>query len=243
MANGLLVLLNDREVYMWHQKTKLTGALCLLLISLSAGVAQSGGSGGQAPVNPKTAAQQKRAGPDDAWWAAQRNIEAAINQLERYLREAPNGSHAPAARQQLAALRSLTITRSQPEWVLMRALALPDVPLWRVAGVEELTDRTRTKIEIKCGRNDGGDCVFRPFDRFPLALVDNRGELYPMIEAHPVPGDIRFAREGQALLAAGRTLSVTVDFAPLQSTATGGQIQFRDANEAQPAKFSLIQKP
>lgn len=243
MANGLLVLLNDREVYMWHQKTKLTGALCLLLVSLSAGVAQSAGSGGQAPVKPKTAAQQKPAGPDDSWWAAQRNIEGAINQLERYLREALNGSHAPAARQQLAALRSLTITQAQPEWVLMRALALPDVPLWRVAGVEQLTDRTRTRIEIKCGRNDGADCNFRALDRSPLVLLDSDGELYPMLEAPPLPSDIRFARDGQVLLSSGRILSLTVDFAPLRSAATSGQIQFRDANEAQPAKFSLIRKP
>jgi hypothetical protein len=242
MASGLLVLLNDHEVYMWHQKTKLTGALFLLLISLSAGVAQSTGSGGQAPVKPKTVAQQKPAGANDAWWTAQRNIEAAINQLERYLREAPNGSHAPAARQQLAALRSLTITRSQPEWVPMRALALPDVPLWRVAGVEQLTDSTRTRIEIKCGRSDGADCNFRAL-RSPLVLLDNDGELYPMLEAPTLPSDIRLARDGQVLLSSGRILSLTVDFAPLRSGASGGQIQFRDANEAQPAKFSLIRKP
>lgn len=242
MANGLLVLLNDCEVRMWHHKIKLSGALCLLLVSLSAAVAQSTGGSSQAHIKPKTAAQQKSAGPDDAWWTAQRNIETAINQLERYLRTAPNGSHAPAARQQLSALRGLTITRSQPEWVPMRALALPDVPLWRVAGVEQLADSTRTRIEIKCGRSDGADCNFRAL-RSPLVLLDNDGELYPMLEAPALPSDIRFASYGQVLLSSGRILSLTVDFAPLRFAATGGQIQFRDANEAQPAKFSLIRKP
>ena len=109
--------------------------------------------------------------------------------------------------------------------------------------MEALTDRARTTIEIKCGRSDGGDCNFRSFAASPLVLLDGAGELYPMLKAGALPRDIRFARDEQVLLAAGRTLTLTVDFAPLSSSATHGQIQFRDANEAQPAKFSLIQKP
>jgi hypothetical protein len=229
----------SEDLIMYHHKVIQLAALLLIMITATA----QKKSVRQGPPKPNTGSQQITSGPDDGWWTAQRNIEAAINQLERYLREAPNGSHAPTARQQLAALRSLTITRPQPEWVLMRALPLPDVPLWRVAGVEQLTDRTRTRIEIKCGRSDGGNCAFRPFERSPLVLVDNEGELYPMLETHPLPSDIRFARDGQALVSASRTLSVTVDFAPLRISATGGQIQFRDENEAQPAKFSLIRKP
>jgi hypothetical protein len=201
-----------------------------------------GQTGGSTAPKPTTSAQRKTTGPDDGWWAAQRNIEAAINQLEKYLRESPNGSHAPAARQQLAALRSLSITRSQPEWAPMRALALPDVPLWRVTGIEQLPDRTRATVEVKCARSDGGDCNFRAFAGSPLVLLDGAGELYPMLEAGTLPRDIRFARDRQVLLSSGRTLTLTVDFAPVSSSATHGQIQFRDANEAQPAKFSLIPK-
>jgi hypothetical protein len=238
-VSGLLVWLIDREASMTHQKIQVTAALCLVLMSLSGAVAQNAGAKAAAPS--KMAGQQKPAGSEDAWWAAQRNIEAAINQLEKSLRDAPNGSHAPAARQQLAGLRSLSITRSQPEWVLMRTLPLPEVPMWRVVGVEELPDRTRVIIEVKCGRDDGGDCNFRKFD--PLVLVDAGGELYPMIEAHALPRDIRFARDGQVLLEAGRTLGITVDFAPLRASASGGQLQFRNGNEAIPAKFSLIRKP
>lgn len=224
---------------MSHRIHQLTAASCLLLVALCVAVAQTGGNTAPKPTTP---AQRKTAGPDENWWAAQRNIEAAINQLEKYLRESPNGGHAPAARQQLAALRSLSITRSQPEWVPMRALALPDVPLWRVASIEQLSDRTRATLEIKCARGDGGDCNFRTFAGSPLVLLDGAGELYPMLEAGALPRDLRFALDGQVLLSAGRTLTLTVDFAPLSSSATHGQIQFRDANEAQPAKFSLIRK-
>lgn len=125
----------------------------------------------------------------------------------------------------------------------MRALALPDVPLWRVAGVEQLPERTRVTIELKCGRSDGGDCNFNTFVRSPLVLIDTDGELYPMLEALPPPADVRYSRDGQVLLSSGRSLRWLLDFAPLRSPATGGQIQYRDANQAHPAKFSLIQKP
>lgn len=225
---------------MSHRTLQIILAACLLLTTRSIGMAQS--AGGNTPKR-QTPAQSKGLGPDDGWWTAQRNIEAAINQLEKYLRESPNGSHAPAARQQLAALRSLSITRAQPEWIPMRALALPDVPLWRVVSIEQLSDRTRATMEIKCGRTDGGDCNFRAFAGSPLVLLDGAGELYPMLEAGALPRDIRFARDGQVLLSSGRTLTLIVDFAPLSATTTHGQIQFRDANEAQPAKFSLIPKP
>lgn len=224
-----------------HLKIQIITALCLLSMSLAGAKTTCGG---QTPARAKSAApKQVATGPDDAWWTAQRNIESAINALEKYLRESPNSSHAPTARQQLDALRNLTITQLQPAWVPMRALALPDVPLWRVADVEQLPDRTRTTIEIKCARGDGADCNFHPFAGSPLVLVDGNGELYPMLEAHTLPGDIRFARDGQVLLSSGRTLNLTVDFAPLRTSATGGQIQYRDVNEAQPAKFSLIRKP
>lgn len=240
MANGQLVLPSDSEVSMGHRNFQLVIVCCLLLTAAYVAAAQTGG---RAPQKTNVPAPQRTAGPDDNWWAAQRNIEAAIAQLEKYLRESPNSKHAPAARQQLAALRSLSVTQSQPELVPMRALALPDVPLWRVSGVEQLSDRTRVMIEVKCGRNDGGDCNLRPFDRFPLVLLDSDGELYPMLETRALPSDLRVARDGQVLFSSGRTVNLMVDFVPLRAAATGGHIQYRDANEAQPARFSLVQKP
>lgn len=222
---------------------QLTGGLLFTIVFFSATAAQRASVKNQAPVKPRTTPQRQSTASDDSWWAAQRNLEGAIVQLEKYLRDSPNGPHAPTARQQIAALRSLTITQSQREWVTMRTLPLPDVPLWRAEHVERLADRVRIRINIRCGRDDGGDCQLRSFARSPLVLVDNEGTFYPMLEVEPLPGDLRFARDGQALLSAGRVLSLTVDFAPLRSSATGGQIQFRDANEALPAKFSLIRKP
>jgi hypothetical protein len=223
---------------MKHQKVQLTGALCFLLTCVCSSAAQRTDRGETPPV--KVSAQQKTPGPDDSWWSAQRNIETAINQLEKYLRETPDGSHAPTARQQLAALRSLSVTQLKPEWAPMRSLSLPDVPLWRVGRVEQFVDRTRIVLEMKCA-SEREDCSLKPFQKYPLILLA-AGDLYPMLEAGPLPTDIRYARDGTALLAAGRTVSVIVDFAPLQPVA-GGRVQFRDDNDATPAKFSLIRKP
>jgi hypothetical protein len=123
----------------------------------------------------------------------------------------------------------------------MRSLPLSDVPVWRVADIEQLADRTRTVIEVKCG-SEREDCSLKPFQQHALILL-GAGDLYPMLEAKPLPADIRYTRDGTALLSAGRTVSVIVDFAPVRPTVSGGQIQFRDANDAVPAKFSLIRKP
>lgn len=50
--------------------------------------------------SPKTAIPPAPAPKEDKWWAAQRSIEAAIQQLEAYLRENPNGTRSTSARQQ-----------------------------------------------------------------------------------------------------------------------------------------------
>jgi hypothetical protein len=220
---------------------QLTVGLLLTIVLFSAAGAQRASVKNQAPIKPKTVPQRQSTSSDDSWWAAQRSLEAAIQQLEKYLQQSPTGRHAPTARQQLAALRSLSITQLQAEWVPMRSLPLSDVPLWRVADVEQLSDRTRTVIEIKCG-SEREDCSLKPFQKYVLLLL-GAGELYPMLEAKPLPADIRYTRDGTALLSAGRTVSVIVDFAPLRPMVSGGQVQFRDANDAVPAKFSLIRKP
>jgi hypothetical protein len=224
-----------------YKTINLAIALILAILIVPAATARNTGIRNQSPAKPKTGLRQNPPDPDEGWWAAQRNLEAAIQQLEKYLRQYPNGRHAPTAQQQLTALRSLSITELQPEWVLMRSLPLPDVPLWRVGDVEPLADRTRAVIEIKCG-SEREDCSLKPFQKYALILLA-AGDLYPMLEAKPLPADIRYSRDGTALLAAGRTVSVIVDFAPLRPSVSGGQIQFRDANEAMPAKFSLIRKP
>jgi hypothetical protein len=177
----------------------------------------------------------------DSYWAAQRNIEAAIQRLGEYLRRSPDGEYASAARRQLAALRGLTATPARPEWVSMGSLPLRDVPEWRVAAVDLQADKTRLTVEIVCRREDGGDCYFDPFGRSPLVLIDNSGRYYPMLEAGPLPADIRYRdRDNErAILSGGRTVTVTVDFAPLAEGAVSGQVYYRENNQAKPARFSL----
>jgi hypothetical protein len=220
--------------------------LSILLLSAAPSVAQ-GQRACRAPA-PKpsqttsaSGTQTTRAG--DQYWAAQRSIEAAISQLEVYLRASPDGERAAMARRQLEALRSLTASASLPEWVRMRDLPLSDVPEWRVSSVEPLPDATRVTVEIACRRQDGKDCYIRPFDRSPLVLIDDSGGHNPMLEAGEMPSDVRREeREGPAAISGGRTISVTVSFAPLARGATGGQIYYRDRNEAVPARFLLTRR-
>lgn len=178
------------------------------------------------------------------YWAAQRDIEAAIQRLSEYLRQSPDGEHAPAARRQLAALRGLTATASRPEWVPMGSPPVRDVPEWRVAGVDLRPDKTRLTVEVTCRRDDGGGCYFDPFGRSPLVLIDDSGRYYPMVEAGPLPVDIRYRDRSneRAILSGGRIITVTVDFAPISENALSGQVYYRDDNRATPARFSLARQ-
>jgi hypothetical protein len=215
----------------------------LLLLMACAGIIQAQRrSPMRAPVQPRPAQQpnpaQGAAGPDK-YWEAQRSIEAAIQQLEEYLRAEPGGARSATARRQLQVLRGLSLTASRPEWTRMDSLSLSHVPRWRVSAVDPQRDGTRVTVEIDCGRADGGDCYFDPFDRAPLVLIDDAGRFYPMLEAVPLPPDVRLREGSQAALSGGRTISVDVTFAPLSGGVASGQIYYRDRNRAQPARFSL----
>lgn len=209
--------------------------LCCGSISVSNGQRRT-----QRPA--KTAMPPASAPKEDKWWAAQRSIEAAIQQLETYLREHPNGTRAATARQQLAVLQSLSVSAARPEWVKMDSIGVLEVPEWRVASVEVRQEATHVVLEIRCGRQDGGECYFLPFDRAPLVLVDNTGQYYPMMESSPLPGNIKHRTDGQALLSSGRIVSLTVDFPPLALAAASGQVYYRDNNQAKPVPFSLLYK-
>lgn len=198
---------------------------------------------GRSQRAPKPAIPPAPTPKEDKWWAAQRSIEAAIQQLETYLRENPNGTRAATARQQLAVLQSLSVSAARPEWVKMDSIGVLEVPEWRVASVELRPETTHVVLEIRCGRQDGGECYFLPFDRAPLVLVDKSGQYYPMKGSSPLPGNIKHRTDGQALLSSGRVVSLTVDFAPLATTSVSGQIYYRDNNQAKPAAFSLSTLP
>jgi len=191
------------------------------------------------------ASAQRNTAPErtEKYWAAQRSLEAAIQQLEAYLREAPEGERAATARRQLAVLKSLATSASLPEWARMGESFIREAPEWRVVSVDAQPDRTRAVIEITCGREDGKDCYFRPFDGSPLVMVDSAGRFHPMLDAGDLPADVRRgARDGQAAISGGRTIAVTVDFAPLAADAASGQVYYRDGNEARPARFLLSRR-
>jgi hypothetical protein len=124
----------------------------------------------------------------------------------------------------------------------MDPLPLSHVPQWRVSAVDPQRDRTRVTVEIDCRREDGGNCYFDPFASRPLVLVDNAGRFYTMLSPGDLPGDVRLRDDGQAALSGGRTVSLTVDFAPLAGGAVSGQIYYRDNNRAAPARFSLTRQ-
>lgn len=197
------------------------------------------------PVSPapQTVRSDRAAEPGaDRYWAAQRDIEAAVQRLESYLKESPDGAHAATARRQLAAFRELSQAAALPAPVPMGRPALREVSEWRVSAVDPQADKTRVTIEVACRRDDGGDCFFQPFDSSPLVLVDGSGRYYPMLKAGSMPEGIRHRdrRDDRVALSGGRTISVVVDFAPLVDGAMSGQIYYRDNNQAQPARFSLI---
>lgn len=214
--------------------------LIVIILFLSIGSPQAGYGQRRAQRTTKTSTPPLPALKEEKWWAAQRSIEAAIQQLETYLRETPNGARTATARQQLAVLRSLSISASRPEWVKMDSVGLLDIPEWRVASVEVLAEKTRVVLEIRCNRGDGGDCHFLPFDRAPLVLVDNTGQYLPMLESTALPTTIKHRTDGQALITSGRIMNVTVDFVSLAPATVSGQIYYRDNNQARPAVFSFL---
>jgi hypothetical protein len=98
-----------------------------------------------------------------------------------------------------------------------------------------------------CPRSDGGECYFDPFEHHPLVLVDNAGRFYPVLDAGSLPRDVKVTgREraevlpGQAVLIGGRSITLTVEFAPLAAGVVLVQTYYRDDNRAEPAKFSLL---
>jgi hypothetical protein len=189
--------------------------------------------------------QKKTADPQEKWWQAQQSIEAAIQQLEAYLRAYPNGQRAESARQQLQVLQSLTATAAKPEWarLFLGAAVMAD---WRVASVDPQPDKTRVTLEIRCAQDFNGECGFPAFDGTnPLVLLDTAGRYYPMLEAGDVPEGVRRTdafQGAQYRFQPGRTITVEVIFAPLARGAVSGQVQYRERNAAIPAKFSLARQ-
>ncbi len=212
----------------------------LLLTVQGQGVRRRAGT-----VQPSNSAQRKTPDPQDKWWAAQRSIESAIQQLEEYLRQYPSGERAESARQQLQVLRSLTAAASKPEWARLH-LGPAVTSDWRVVSIDPQPDKTRVTLEIRCAQDFNGECGFPAFDGTnPLVLLDTAGRYYPMLEAGDMPESVRRTDDYQGAqyrFQPGRTITVEVIFAPLARGAVSGQVQYRERNSAIPAKFSLARQ-
>src|SRR5438067_532038 len=133
--------------------------LALLIVGSGTALSQHRNRGRRATSNPQPSTRSQ-ATNTDPYWEAQRSIEAAIQQLESYLRTNPDGERANTARQQLEVLRNLSLSASRPEWTNMNRIPVSGVPQWRIALVNQQADRTKVSIEIRCPRQDGGDCYF-----------------------------------------------------------------------------------
>jgi hypothetical protein len=219
--------------------------LLALLIICSVSVPAQRRSKRRAAPQPRS--RGARVTTTDQYWAAQRSIAAAIQQLEAYLKANPDGEHAATAKQQLEVLRGLSLAASQPEWASMNPRNRDSAPEWGLTSIERQPDVTRVTVEIRCPRQDSGECYFIPFDRALLVLFDNAGRYYSMLDAGTLPRDVRVTgREraevtpGQAILSGGRSITITIEFAPLTSGAVSLQIYYRDDNRTEPAKYSLL---
>ena len=109
----------------------------IILLTLAGGsfAAHVQGRGTRAPTRrptspaPQTARRAPPAEPGaERYWAAHRDIEAAVQRLEAYLRESPDGEYAAMASRQLAALREMSQAAALPSPVSMGRPALREVP-------------------------------------------------------------------------------------------------------------------
>lgn len=229
-------------------RERFTSPMIAVLIALTCALVTHGQGSRRRSVPPRKPAQDSSrplvtpGQSSDSFWDAQRSIEAAIQQLESYIRESPDGERATTARQQVEALKGLSASAARPEWVKMGPKYQRHIPAWRVSSVDRQPDKVTLAVEITCGRDDGGDCYFPPFDRSPLVLIDSTGRYYPMLNPGDLPPDVRYDRDGTAIISGGRTVSIMVDFAPPSAGAASGQVYYRDNNRAEPARFSISRR-
>lgn len=222
--------------------------IALLLIGTNDAVSQRRTSSRRAAASQTKARSMRVKSLDQFYWSAQGSIAAAIQQLQSYLNAHPGGEYAATARQQLKVLHGLSLAASRSVWASMDSRPqINSAPQWRITSVEREPQRTSVTIEIRCPREDGGECLFDPFDRAPLVLVDNVGRIYPMLEAGALLRDVRITGQeraevapGQAVLSGARSITVKIEFAPLAGGVVSVQMYYREDNHAEPARFTLL---
>jgi hypothetical protein len=192
------------------------------------------------------AQEPQQSAAETKFQVAQRDIFTAINLLEAYIRENPNGKDVAPAKVQLRSLKGLSPSSAAVSPV---TLCSPEGFLeWYVASVDAQQERTVVTFKVT-NTNDKRETNMYAFDTQPLAMFDNKGAFYPMQEAPAVPAGVRVQRRGSSRtvwwLQPQRVLALQVVFAPLAPDATGGRILFLQdtANgNTTPAEFSLLNK-
>lgn len=184
----------------------------------------------------------------DSYWAAQRNIETLIKQLEAFIKNtSSDDKRVQTATAQLQMLKEIRIVPAKNQWsILMNSYQhIPSIA-WRVASVNAGAERTTVKIEINNTTEKSEQC-FHAFDETPLVLIDNKGQSVPMLDVGELPGGIKLSRNSEKkkwCIQGMQTVFVNVDFAPMARGASGGQINYGEYTTSlvAPAKFSLFQQ-
>jgi len=190
------------------------------------------------------AQELSKAEPESKFQAAQRNIFTAVNLLEAYIRENPNGKNAAVARTQLTMLKDLGPSSPVIAPVFMaEAYGYTRTIEWNVVSVA--TKQAQTVVTLKIRNLDANEPRrIYAFDRHPLVMLDNKGEFYPMLKAPAVPPGVRVVKESDKnmwIFQPQRVLTLHVVFARLAPDATGGQILYKDNEQGtKPAQFSLV---
>jgi len=179
--------------------------------------------------------------PSDTFQTAQRHIYAAIAALQTYLQDHPTGRNATTARLQVKDLEALNTFAAAPPFVPMNGWGIN----WHILSIDPQEDVTHVTLEI-ANTSESTSAGFRALDHFPLILVDNRGQSYPSGDVGSLPDGVDAVKDQYGdpswLLHGGQTITVTVDFPPLQPGCTGGKVLFKDSSDATPATFSLLNK-
>ena len=188
-----------------------------------------------------TLGSQTTSPPVNKFQTGQRHIYAAIADLQAYVKDNPTGKDARTASLQLKGLEALNSYASQASFVDLSSWGAS----WRILTVDQQADVTHITFEIK-NTSDTATATFQAFDKFPLVLVDNAGQYYPSGDIGDLPAGLMTGKDQYSqpswFLHGGQTVTVTVDFPPLQPGATGGQVLYKDNSSAAPAKFSLLNK-
>lgn len=187
--------------------------------------------------------------PADSYWAAQRNIETAITQLEAFIKSASSDDkRVQSATDQIQMLKEIRIVPGKNPWsVLMNEFPYPYIPPieWRIAAIDSQAERTGLNIEIRNTLTDGRQC-FQTFDQNPLILIDNKGQSVPMIKVGKLPDGVKLGRtntETRWCLEGNQAIFLNVDFAPLARGTTSGQINYSEYTKSvKPAVFSLFKQ-